>query len=1036
MINVSAGSVRRISLDQWNAEANQEVGGTISPVSESANEVTSILSANLITNGSFNTDIAGWEGWPTSGIISRDVTYLDNGALKTTYNANTGSNEYYLRSPFANVQNGEWYQMRFNTQSNLRGTLRAEFKSQTEATSATSMSSREVSFGPQRRDLNIIFQANSTEPGQMVFAHKWYDDTYWMDNVELYRVAVQPVDPYAHHVLVKNPTNQSTSMPLDGCWKDANDVSYCNSIELGEFQSNVLYQAPPTPPPAATPSTNVSLLVQASTTSAPSITLSWSSYTSATGYLIYRKLKTATSWGSAIATPSGTATQYTDNSVSTGVNYEYKIRRNSSSGTAYGYVSSGVQVPATGYKGRMVLVVDNTFTTSMAADLTTLQSDLKLDGWNVTRIDVARTATPASVRSQIQTVYNADPSNVKAVYLFGHVPVYRSGNIAPDGHDPIPWASDSYYGEMTSTWSGSQTTLPSDVELQVGRVDLYNMPAFSQSEEQLLRAYLNKARQFKLGAYVPNNQGLIQDNYSGWVSDPLVETGYRTMGPLVGINNIDDLAYNGWPQFWSVVGNGYLWTFAGGGGVSYSEAQGIGSTANFVASPHNGVFNMVLGSYYGNWDANSSSIPGWNGGANSFIRAPLASGKALTNVFAGIPCWFFHHMGMGDNIGYSTLLSQNNRTASPLYVPQNNGWQGEGYTTIHLSLMGDPSLRMNYPQPASNLQITNNGSTLTLNWTAAAGSPIGYYLYSIVAGVQTLAHPSLITGTTITGTFPSATGTEYMIRAVRSQVTPSGNYFNQSLGITAAVPPSTTTSVLVSPKVFLQGPTTGTLMSDALRAASLLPLNDPYPSTGYTHVGSVGVATTPSVLQITGNNAVVDWVVVELRNASTPSTKVFTRSALLLRNGSVVDVDGVSPVQCVVPNGSYYVAIHHRNHLGVMTANPIALGSVTSTVNFSLATTPTWGTNAQRISGTTAMMWAGDVNRDGVLKYTGLNNDRDLILSKIGGSVATNVVVGYYLEDVNLNGIVSYTGANNDRDLILYNIGGVVATNTVIAQLP
>ena len=82
------------------------------------------------------------------------------------------------------------------------------------------------------------------------------------------------------------------------------------------------------------------------------------------------------------------------------------------------------------------------------------------------------------------------------------------------------------------------------------------------------------------------------------------------------------------------------------------------------------------------------------------------------------------------------------------------------------------------------------------------------------------------------------------------------------------------------------------------------------------------------------------------------------------------------------------------------------------------------------------MMWAGDVNRDGVLKYTGLNNDRDLILSKIGGSVATNVVVGYYLEDVNLNGIVSYTGANNDRDLILYNIGGTVATNTVIAQLP
>jgi hypothetical protein len=54
----------------------------------------------------------------------------------------------------------------------------------------------------------------------------------------------------------------------------------------------------------------------------------------------------------------------------------------------------------------------------------------------------------------------------------------------------------------------------------------------------------------------------------------------------------------------------------------------------------------------------------------------------------------------------------------------------------------------------------------------------------------------------------------------------------------------------------------------------------------------------------------------------------------------------------------------------------------------------------------------------------------------IGGVVPTNVVTGYYLEDVNLSGEVKYTGSDNDRDLILQNIGGVIATNSQIQQLP
>jgi hypothetical protein len=81
-------------------------------------------------------------------------------------------------------------------------------------------------------------------------------------------------------------------------------------------------------------------------------------------------------------------------------------------------------------------------------------------------------------------------------------------------------------------------------------------------------------------------------------------------------------------------------------------------------------------------------------------------------------------------------------------------------------------------------------------------------------------------------------------------------------------------------------------------------------------------------------------------------------------------------------------------------------------------------------------LWAGDVNFDGTLKYTGQDNDRDLILSRIGGTTPTDVVIGYFPEDINMSSVTKYTGQDNDRDIILLNIGGTVPTSTRSSQIP
>ena len=253
-------------------------------------------------------------------------------------------------------------------------------------------------------------------------------------------------------------------------------------------------------------------------------------------------------------------------------------------------------------------------------------------------------------------------------------------------------------------------------------------------------------------------------------------------------------------------------------------------------------------------------------------------------------------------------------------------------------------------------------------------------------------------------------------------------------------PPSLTVSIAV--RGVLEGPynsTTG-LMGDALRIFQVIPFVEPYTSMGYPHVGGGGESVASSELATTGTNAIVDWVVVELRSSATPATVLATRSALIQRDGDVVATDGASPLVFDLLGGDYHVALRHRNHLGVMTQTPVALSAAPTGVDFSLASIMTYGTNARKsLSGTFPVqaLWAGDVTFNKQLKYAGSNNDRDPILVAIGGTVPTNTLsLVYRQEDITMNGVVKYAGSGNDRDILLQNIGGSIPTATRNAQLP
>ncbi|MFK7968842.1 MAG: HYR domain-containing protein [Bacteroidia bacterium] len=207
----------------------------------------------------------------------------------------------------------------------------------------------------------------------------------------------------------------------------------------------------------------------------------------------------------------------------------------------------------------------------------------------------------------------------------------------------------------------------------------------------------------------------------------------------------------------------------------------------------------------------------------------------------------------------------------------------------------------------------------------------------------------------------------------------------------------TSCSALIAPVAMLEGAfDMGTSQQRTqLQQNALLPSIEPYSGLGYSFVGGGGEIMNLSATLVAG---VVDWVVIELRDAADPTLITHSRSALLLDNGQIVDTDGVSQVSVIAdPTKSYYITIIHRNHLGVMTAQPVVMGT---TVDFTDPNLSMYGSSNTRIvKNGKALLYAGDADGNGQVQNT---DDALEWKPKVG-------LGGYFPADYNLDGQVQNT---------------------------
>ncbi len=223
-------------------------------------------------------------------------------------------------------------------------------------------------------------------------------------------------------------------------------------------------------------------------------------------------------------------------------------------------------------------------------------------------------------------------------------------------------------------------------------------------------------------------------------------------------------------------------------------------------------------------------------------------------------------------------------------------------------------------------------------------------------------------------------------------------------------------------KVFLQGPYSSGTMKTDLNDNGYLPLNTPY-------------GTGESVASIPSAN-IVDWIKIELRDKNDNTSVLKSYSRFIDKDGQIVSLDGTDSLWLKDAPTEAYVAIRHRNHLGIMNPSTTVLTSYAS-YDFTTGSGQAWGTDPMKdLGGGTWGMWMGNANGNGNVKYNGSSNDRVKILVRVGIGTPNNTVTGYYDEDINMDAKVKYNGSKNDRVKVLTVVGISTPNATKTEQLP
>ena len=413
--------------------------------------------------------------------------------------------------------------------------------------------------------------------------------------------------------------------------------------------------------------------------------------------------------------------------------------------------------------------------------------------------------------------------------------------------------------------------------------------------------------------------------------------------------------------------------------TSYSNTASVTTVLSTLASPTN--LTAVLSSTQVNraqlnWQDNSSNETGFIIERKTGDSSSAAPYTAIDSVGSNLTSYI--DSTLADTTAYTFRVKGYNQFIQTSY-------SNTASVTTVLSTLASPT---NLTAVLSSTQVNR----AQLNWQDNSSNETGFIIERKTGDSSSAAPYTAIdsVGSNLTSyidsTLADTTAYTFRVKAFNSFI--QSGYTNL-----ASV---TTSKVLVSIKIFMEGPCIADTMSTALNSGGKLPTHHPYNTIPWNYMGTDSVVSE----FYSSNSSIVDWILIELWNSLDSTLVGSTRAALLKNDGVVVDTDGINPVSFNgIAAGNYYIIIKHRNHLETISSAPVALSTSSTLYDFTSDSSKAFGGNMVQ-KGAKWCIYGGDVNHDGLVDVT------DLALTDIDN---INFVIGYTKTDVNCDGLVDLT---------------------------
>ena len=526
----------------------------------------------------------------------------------------------------------------------------------------------------------------------------------------------------------------------------------------------------------------------------------------------------------------GPVMRFEDTSITPGVAYEYQVLRTARQIVDVGYWIAGTQLPATEQRGIVYIVTDDTIAQAITPRLDRFTRDLVGDGWRVVHHSAPRGDSTApdqdirnalALRQWLEARYRDDPFGNHVVVLVGHLPIIKSGEANPDGHERVAQATDLIYADMDGRWSATikgrvlNNQVPDDfIEMQIGRIDFSPVSGGDlETEIRHIRAYFDKNHHWRMGymgdlreAY-GNNGHLVAEN-----------AGLR---PIVGPGNIAPGGHHD-------VGEEKPWLW----GVAFGDWNGPVYAEKYA---NKAAFTINFGSHKQRFHVPFNPMTG-------LLAQPW---YPISVGWGGRPAWWLHHMALGGTIGDVHMRTVNNGRAKEPYQQSMDYFPPGRYlmrNSVWVNLLGDPTLRAFMLAPPRDVTARTAGQGVALSWTPSPDPDTqGYRIFRAAKDSDDftlLSGPDPITQTVFTDESPLPDG-RYMVRAYGLKRVYAGSFYTLSQGVYMALSPTTETlsgppEAIQTPKgqsirlpdafhqvqngaihAFLKGPAQGRLTQDA-----------------------------------------------------------------------------------------------------------------------------------------------------------------------------------------------------------------------------